>query len=101
MKKQKIEQLTDDLGLALSVLAAAKENADELKKQLIANLSPGESIEGELFRAVYVKQNTNTVAWKAVAEKAGASQQLIRGNTKKGTKEFIKVSARNADQQAA
>lgn len=93
--------IIDELGMKLADLAELQKEIKALKGQLIDALDEGEAGEGDLFRAVHVHQETATVNWKAITEKLGASAQMIAGNTKKGHKNFIKVTARKAEQKAA
>ena len=80
---------------------AAEEKA--LKARLVdtAARTGQSSFEGEWFRATVSFSERATVAWKAIAEKLGASRQIIAGNTSTSEVTTVRVTARNNRKVAA
>ena len=73
---------------------------DALKKQLkgaegaLYQLTAGEPAEGKLFRVVFTSTLRKVVNWKGIAEKLGASKQIISGNTKHSEVNRVVVTAK-------
>ena len=57
--------------------------------------------EGNLFRITVSETDRPTVAWKKIAEKLGASRQIITANTTYSEVTTLRCSARKADKIAA
>jgi len=88
----KLIKASDDLGLVKAQIAELNEEKKALEAIIIKS-GVGE-IEGDLFRSVHVHATRKQVAWKRIAEKLGASKQLIAGNTSTIEVDSVKVSAR-------
>ena len=91
----KIENTVDDLGRIKAEIADLNTRKVELEDVLIAT---GETeFEGRLFRATVSIYDRATVAWKKIAEKLGASRQIIKANTGEAKEVItVKVVARKA-----
>lgn len=70
------------------------------KKLLEASLisSGDDVVVGEHWVASIVRGTRKTVAWKAIAEKLGASAQMVRGNTSKTNYVSVRMTARRVDE---
>lgn len=70
------------------------------KKLLEASLisSSDDVIVGSNWVASIVRGTRKTVAWKAIAEKLGASAQMVRGNTSKTNYVSVRMTARRVDE---
>lgn len=78
-----LSPVVDELGAVNAQIAALQARADDLKAQLIAdNNGQGGEYVGEKYRAVVSVVQSMKANWKLIAEKAGASQQLIRANSR-------------------
>lgn len=77
--------LADELLQARAELAAAQEHVAALERtcRLQAEMAGDNVLEGALARVVVSTYVRSTTAWKAIAEKLGASPQMIRANTSK------------------
>jgi len=73
---------------------------DDLKKQLkgaeglLFNLTGGDPAEGKLFRVVFTQGFKKVVNWKGIAEKLGASRQIVSANTKQSEVNRVVVTAK-------
>lgn len=85
-------EAVDDLGRLKARISKLKEDEAELKKFLLA--SGHDEIDGKKFRVTLIRTDRIQVAWKRIAEKLGASKQLIAGNTTTIPVESVKVVAR-------
>lgn len=74
------ERLVDDIGALRAEIADRQARLKELESYLRES-GPG-TYEGRLFRITVSVSARATTAWKTIAEKLGASRQLIQGNTK-------------------
>ncbi len=84
--------IVDQLGTLQAEIAELTAQERKLKDQLIAE---GEGIhEGDLFNANVIVSERKNVAWKKIAEKLGATAQMIAGNTTKLEVTSVKVTAR-------
>lgn len=97
----KKQQILQKLVAAKAAAAQANELVEHYASQLLKACKPGEVVEIDEHRGVFVEQFKNVTAWKKVAEKAGASRQLITANTREQRSAYIKVSARKCDQKVA
>jgi len=84
--------IVDQLGTLQAEIAGLQAQEKELKQALI---DEGVGIhDGDLFQANVIESERRNVAWKAIAEKLGASAQMIAGNTKVMIVTSVKVTAR-------
>jgi len=86
-----IEDAVDALGRVrarMSRLAKIAANLEDMLKD-----SGREAIDGRWFRATVSRYTSDVVAWKKVALRAGASQQLITAHTKETPKTTVRVNA--------
>lgn len=72
--------LADQLGTLQAEMEALKKQEADLKAELKAE-GVG-TYEGDLYDATVYDSERPTTAWKRIAEKLGASKQMIAGNTK-------------------
>ena len=70
----------DQIGTLRATISELQAELKELEDGLKAD--GGDVYEGELFRVTVSWSDRKTTAWKAIAEKLGASKQMIAGNTK-------------------
>jgi len=87
--------LVDKLG-ALRAQAADLGSDIKFLEGLLKEAGPG-AYEGDLFRATVSVSERATVAWKAIAEKLGASRQMLTANTKVSEVSCVRVTARLKD----
>jgi biotin operon repressor len=87
------EALADHIG-------QLRADIDELKQQLkgaeglLYQQTGGEPAEGKLFRVVFTTGFKKVVNWKGIAEKLGASRQIISANTKQSEVNRVVVTAK-------
>lgn len=82
----------DQLGTVQAEIAELKARETELKDELKAE-GVG-TYEGDLFDATVYDSERKTTAWKRIAEKLGATKQMITGNTTVSITTSVKVTAR-------
>lgn len=82
----------DQLGNLQAEIAALQTQEKSLKDELKAE-GVG-VIEGDLYDATVYDSERKTVAWKKIAEKLGATVQMIAGNTKATITTSVKITAR-------
>lgn len=82
----------DQLGNLQAEIAALQVQETSLKDELKAE-GVG-TIEGDLYDATVFDSERKTTAWKKIAEKLGATAQMISGNTKFSITTSVKVTAR-------
>ena len=74
----------DRLGMLRALLDRYAAEADEIRTELEAAALP--AIEGTFYRVSFsTHAGASRTDWQAIARKLGASPQMIRANTKKGT----------------
>ncbi len=91
MKKSNLT-LADQLGNLQAEIEAMQKQERELKDSLIDE-GLG-TYEGDLYDATVYESDRKTVAWKRVAEKLGATAQMIAGNTKRSVTTSVKCTAK-------
>lgn len=82
----------DQLGNLQAEIAALQTQEKDLKDTLKAE-GVG-VIEGDLYDATVYDSERKTTAWKKIAEKLGATVQMIAGNTKSTITTSVKVTPR-------
>ena len=82
----------DQLGNLQAEIAALQTQEKTLKDELKAE-GVG-VIEGDLYDATVYDSERKTTAWKKIAEKLGATVQMIAGNTKSTVTTSVKVTPR-------
>ncbi len=82
----------DQLGNLQAEIAALQTQEKTLKDELKAE-GVG-VIEGDLYDATVYDSERKTTAWKKIAEKLGATVQMIAGNTKSTITTSVKVTPR-------
>ena len=95
---------TEELAAAVDELAQIKARISDLTQRegiykafLIASERP--AIEGTLHQVTVTSSSRTATDWQAIAEKLGASRQLIAAHTTTGTPFFtVRVSARKVTQ---
>jgi len=95
---------TEELAAAVDELAQIKARISDLTQResiykafLIASDRP--AIEGTLHQVTVTSSSRTVTDWQAIAEKLGASRQLIAAHTTTGAPFFtVRVSARKAAQ---
>ena len=86
------EVLVDQIGYLRAEIAPL---AEELKKLEAELKACGEGkYTGEYYDVTVYTSERDTVAWKKIAEKLGASRQIISGNTKHSTSVGLRSTAR-------
>ena len=88
-------QLIDANGQDKADISDLSANVKARDALLLERLGAGESGDGEFYEGRHVHQTTKTTAWRSMAERL-ASSQMIVANTKRGTKDFMKYTARKA-----
>lgn len=86
------ERLVDDIGALRAEVADRQARLQKLESYLRES-GPG-TYEGRLFRITVSVSARATTAWKAIAEKLGASRQIIKGNTKVTEVTSLRCTAR-------
>ena len=94
-EKMTTGQLIDANGQAKAEISDISKDVKARDAVLLERLGNGEAGDGEFYEGLHVHQGTTSVAWKTIAQRY-ASRQMITANTKKGTKDFIKYTARKA-----
>lgn len=84
--------IVDDLGAARAV--AAEANAEVKRLETMLRKQGAGTYEGLLYRATVTASTRAVTAWKAIAEKLGASRQIIRANTRQTEVVSVRVTAR-------
>ena len=82
----------DQLGTLQAEIAALQTQEKSLKDELKAE-GVG-VIEGDLYDATVYDSERKTTAWKKIAEKLGATVQMIAGNTTKSITTSVKITPR-------
>ena len=82
----------DRIGTLRASIADIQSELKDLES--IAKCEPAGSYEGELFRITISWTDRKTTAWKAIAEKLGASNQMIAGNSKETEVCALRCTAR-------
>jgi hypothetical protein len=88
-------RLVDDLGELRAQIADLQDRAKRLESVL--RESGDGTYQGALFRATVTTSERSSTAWKTVAEKAGASRQLITAHTSTKEVTTLRVTARLKD----
>lgn len=86
------ERLVDDIGALRAEVADRQARLKELENYLRES-GPG-TYEGRMFRITVSVSERATVAWKAIAEKLGASRQMVKGNTQTSEVTTLRCTAR-------
>lgn len=94
-KKMTTAQLVDANGQDKASISDLSANVKGRDAILLERVKAGEAEDGEFYEGRHVHQSTTSVPWKSLAERF-ASRQAIAANTKKGTKDFMKYTARKA-----
>lgn len=86
----------DQLGYLKAQISDLEKQAKALAGEVEAALLRGgdDSCDGQLFRAVLIRSERETVDWKAVAERLEPSRQLVRAYTKVTESCYVKINAR-------
>ncbi len=90
-KSLTIEEKVDELGELRAALQPLINAQKELEKDVKADGRT--EINGSKYRATVSFSERATVAWKKIAEKLGASKQIIIGNTSKSKVTSLRVTA--------
>jgi hypothetical protein len=90
--KDRVSEIVDQLGTLKAKIAELEKQEEVLRDALVD--SGLEEIDGRLFRATVSCFEVKTTAWKAIAERLGASRQLIAASTETKDRIKITVSAR-------
>jgi len=83
--------LADSIGRARAELDSAKKTLEGL--ELIAKNTGQAVLEGDAYRVSISRVERKTVGWKAIAEKLGASRQLITAHSKAAVYDVVRCSA--------
>jgi len=94
MNTQDIENTIDQLGIDLAAAATLEVKIKAAKKILVDNIEAGSATEGKFFRASHSFSERKSTAWKTIAERLKASNQMIVANTKKTPVDTIKIVSR-------
>ena len=79
-----LAEKADRLGFLRALLDRYAAEADEIRTELEAAALP--AIEGAFYRVSFsTHAGASRTDWQAIARKLGASPQIIRANTKKGS----------------
>lgn len=86
----------DQLGYLKAQISDLEKQAKALAGEVEAALLRGgdDFYDGQLFRAVLVRSERESVDWKAVAERLEPSRQLVRAYTKVVSSQYVKINAR-------
>jgi hypothetical protein len=84
--------LADQLGSLQAEIEFMQRQERELKDAFIDE-GLG-AYEGDLYDVTVFESDRKTVAWKRVAEKLGATAQMIAGNTKRSITTSVKCTAK-------
>ena len=90
----KLSAVVDDLGRLKAEISELTERKAELEQVL--KDSGEDAVDGRLFRATISRFTRAQVAWKKIAEKLGASRQMITANTTDVEIERVDIHARKA-----
>ena len=91
---RKLSEVVDELGLVRAEIAELQDRKKEYEQ--ILKDSGEDEIEGRIYRATVSRFTQLKTAWKAIAEKLGASRQIITANTSEVDVERVNVVARKA-----
>lgn len=83
----------DELGQIRAQIAQLRSQEKKIEEGLIKK-GPGRDTGGVLFDVNVVVFDRDNVSWKTVAEKAGASHQLISAHTSRSTVVRVDVTAK-------
>lgn len=89
----------DKIGVTKAKIAELQKELKDLE-ELIKDEGVG-AYEGQLYRCTVSFTDRATVAWKKIAEKLGASRQMIKANTTYSEVTTLRCVARSADKRAA
>jgi len=84
--------LADQLGTLQATIEEMQREERAMKDALIEE-GLG-THEGDLYDVTVFESERKTVAWKRVAEKLGATVQMIAGNTKRSVTTSVKCTAK-------
>jgi hypothetical protein len=84
----------DRLGTVQAAIAKLQEEEKVLKEYMVLHIKAGTREEGDIFGVSHSEAERKTVAYKTIAERLGATRQMIVANTKKSEVHTIKVTAR-------
>ena len=96
MNRKSNMTLADQLGVLQAEIAVLEAQESDLKELLKAE-GVG-TYEGDLYDATVFDSERKTTAWKKIAEKLGASAQMVAGNTTASITTSVKVIARKVVQ---
>ena len=91
--------IADDIGRKRAEIAKLQKELQDLES-VLKDGGPG-AYEGQLYRVTVSFTDRATVAWKKIAEKLGASRQMITANTTYSEVTTLRCSARKAEKIAA
>ena len=80
--------LADELGQVQAVIGAWKEREAQLKGELIDR---GHDVEGSEFAITLSDVNRKQTNWRLIAEKLGATRQLITAHTRRQVYTAVRV----------
>ena len=86
--KMECWELADALGVIQSQIGDLKERESELKGELIDS---GEDVEGAAYAVTLSDVNRRSVNWKLIADKLGASRQIITAHTRRQSYTAVRV----------
>lgn len=81
-------ELADALGVLQAQIGDLKEREAELKGELIDR---GQDVEGEVYAVSLSDVNRNQVNWKLIANKLGASRQIVTAHTRRQSYTAVRV----------
>lgn len=91
--------IADKIGKKRAQIAKLQAELQDLES--IAKDEGDGAYEGNLFRITVSTTDRATTAWKKIAEKLGASRQMIKANTTYSEVTTLRCSARKAEKIAA
>ena len=81
-------ELADALGELQSQIGYLKDREGQLKGELIDR---GQDVEGEVWAVTLSDVNRNQVNWKLIADKLGASRQIVTAHTRRQSYTAVRV----------
>lgn len=85
----------DELGKIRAQIADLKAREQQIVNEILSYNA--QYVQGALFGATVVEQFRTTTAWKRIAEKLGASAQMIRANSKTNRVVSVKTTGLRAE----
>lgn len=92
----KLKEKVDRLGVLRAEIADLKLEMEKIEQELKDKYDDATTLDGELFRLALFIQNRKNTDWKLICEKLGASNRIIKANTKVQDIKVIKLTARRA-----